>query len=245
MTRYEHEFVEITAFGHKFRVLQGLAEDLITLEREGVIYSHFWSNEIQDFKYYRIKFLPVEIFLYVEAHIAKQEFDDAINSGSTFEEALAAINNRIIADKVRSYGNYGKSLLKDGTTADLRGCYASFCGKEVEELICGGKPDRYEVLPVQPDTGIRLTTNSNKYKMIYDAFLDGYRTCKQLEIMVKFELDENVDELAGGDNLGKVIFNLIMWAERTGRFDELIKGAISHNPRNLRVQSLIQFIDNR
>jgi hypothetical protein len=143
----EPEYTEIKAFGHRFRVLSGLAENLITLEREGAIYSHFWDKKAQVFKYNRINFLPSEIFQYVEAHIAKQDFDNAIEAGATFEEALNEITNSEIAERVRSYGNYGKSKLKDGSSADLRGCAASFYGKEIESLVCGRRPDRYEVLP--------------------------------------------------------------------------------------------------
>jgi hypothetical protein len=143
----EPEYIEITAFGHKFSVLSGLAEDLVTLEREGAIYSHFWNEEAQTFKYNRIKFLPTEIFQYVEAHVAKQEFEEARESGANFEEALNAITNTEIAERVRSYGDYGNTKLKDGTTIDIRGCAASFYGEEIERLVCGGRPDRYEVLP--------------------------------------------------------------------------------------------------
>lgn len=143
----EPEYIEITAFGHKFKVLSGLAEDLITLEREGAVYSHFWNEEAQIFKYNRIKFLPTEIFQYVEAHVAKQEFDEALEAGANFEEALNAVTNTELAERVRSYGDYGNTKLKDGGTIDIRGCAASFYGEEIERLVCGGRPDRYEVLP--------------------------------------------------------------------------------------------------
>ena len=69
-----YEWVEGVAFGHRFKELRGNVEDLVILEREGAIYSHFWDEESQAFRYYRIKFLPKEIFEYVEAHIARQEF---------------------------------------------------------------------------------------------------------------------------------------------------------------------------
>ncbi len=139
--------IEIKVFGHEFRLLPSLAEDLITLEREGCIFSHFWDENTQVFRYNKIQFLPSEIFQYVEAHIAKQEFNDAIDEGATFQEALNAIANAEIAERVRSYGNYGKSKLKNASTVDLRGCAASFYGPELESLVCGGRPDRYEVLP--------------------------------------------------------------------------------------------------
>lgn len=145
--REEPEYIEVEVFGHKFRDLPGIVEDLITLEREGAIYSHFWDENSEIFRYYHVKFLPLEIFQYVESHIAKQEFDKAIDQGVNFEEALGYISNPKIAERVRSYGDYGKSKLKDGTVIDIRGCAASFYGSAIESLVCGGRPDRYEVLP--------------------------------------------------------------------------------------------------
>lgn len=139
--------VEIEVFGHRFKTLPGLAEDLITLEKEGAIYSHFWDESSQTFKYYRIRLLPKEIFEYTEAHVAKQQFDDAIEKGANFEKALKAITNPMIRERVNSYGDYGNSRLKNGLVVDIRGCAASFYPPEMEALVCGQRPDRYELLP--------------------------------------------------------------------------------------------------
>jgi hypothetical protein len=46
--RKKPEYIEVEVFGHKFRELSGNAEDLITLEREGAIYSHF-GMKIQNY----------------------------------------------------------------------------------------------------------------------------------------------------------------------------------------------------
>jgi len=118
------DLVEGCAFGHSFLELRGNIEDLITLERDGAIYSHFWHEESQAFRYYRIRLLPKEIFEYVEAQLARQEFIKATMDGADLEGALAAISNAEIRERVRSYGNYGHSRLKDGTEVDLRGCAA-------------------------------------------------------------------------------------------------------------------------
>ena len=141
------ELIITNIFGHQFRTLRGLAEDLITLEKEGAIYSHFWDEKSQTARYCRIKFLPREIFEYVEAHVAKQQFDDAIENGASFEEAIEAIENPTIRKRVVSYGNYGKTVLRDGSVEDIRGCAASFYPPEIEDLVCGRRPERYEVLP--------------------------------------------------------------------------------------------------
>jgi REase_DpnII-MboI len=143
----EIEETEAVVFGHRIVDLPGNVEDLITLEKEGAIYSHFWDEGSRSFRYYRIPFLPAEIYQYVEAHVARQEFRDALERGADFEDALESISNPDIAQRVRSYGNYGHSKLRDGREADLRGCAASFFPSEIEDLVCGGRPDRYQSLP--------------------------------------------------------------------------------------------------
>lgn len=143
----DDDFIEIEAFGHCFLALRGNAEDLITLEKEGAIYSHFWDEASQTFRYYRIRFLPIEIFQYVEAHIAQQQFYDAKADGASFSEALEAIQNSAIRQRVVSYGNYGQTVLKNGDIVDIRGCAASFYPPEMEAIVCGQRPDRYELLP--------------------------------------------------------------------------------------------------
>ena len=58
--------------------------------------------------------------------------------------------------------------------------------------------------------------------------------------MVRIELDESLAEISGGAGLRVLVFNLITWAERTGRVDDLIQGALRHNPGNPALQQLAQ-----
>ena len=51
--------------------------------------------------------------------------------------------------------------------------------------------------------------------------------------MVRIRLDEDLAAVAGGGNLSEVVFNLILWAERTGRTEELVVGASASNPQNV------------
>ena len=53
--------------------------------------------------------------------------------------------------------------------------------------------------------------------------------------MVRFQMDEQLNAIAGGDNLSRVVFDLIAWAERTGRIAELIGKAQAYNPGNARL----------
>ena len=143
----EPQDIEVEAFGHRFRTLPGLAEDLITLEREGAVYAHFWDEDSQVFKYYKISLLPKEVVEYVESHVEKQRFDDALDAGARFDEALQSIVSLEIRKRVVSYGDEGRTELRDGTVADLRGCAASCYTEELEALLCGQLLDRYEPLP--------------------------------------------------------------------------------------------------
>jgi REase_DpnII-MboI len=150
----ETRLVDVVAFGHQFHNFPaGLAQDLITLEREGAIYSHFADeakgpdeNDLWEFRYYRIQLTPPEVFQYVEAQLAYQEFHDAHAAGASFEAALDAISDSTIAERVRGYHDGGRSRLKDGTIIDLRGCAASFYPPGMEALLCGRRRDRYEEL---------------------------------------------------------------------------------------------------
>ena len=143
----EPEDIEFEAFGHRFRTIPELAEDLITLEKEGAVYTHFWDEDSQVFKYYKISLLPKEIVEYVESHVEKQRFDDALDAGASFDEALQSIVNPEIRKRVVSYGDEERTELRDGTVDDIRGCPASFYTAELEYLLCGGRLDRYEMLP--------------------------------------------------------------------------------------------------
>lgn len=60
-----------------------------------------------------------------------------------------------------------------------------------------------------------------------------------LQMMVRIELGERLETIAGGDDLNTVIFNLITWAERTHRVDDLIRGAAAFNPDHPALQRLL------
>jgi hypothetical protein len=157
----EPERVTIEAFGHTFRdLLVGNAEDLRTLEKEGAIYANFTDRgseheSLETFARYRIQLAPAEIFEYVEAHLAQQEFYEALNRTNDFTAAVVAISNEKYRKRVVEYGDYGTRETASGGSSDNRGCIASFLGPELEELTCGYKRNRYEAMPELGDTSNR------------------------------------------------------------------------------------------
>lgn len=142
----------VTAFGHDFCwLLGGIAADLVTLEKESAVYAHFWTDETEDFVYYRIPFLPSELVAYVEACKANDEFQIALESGHSYDSAVQVISDDTIRERVLNYEAFLAGL-EDPAVLDQKGCFASFLPGEIEALVCGNRPDRYESLPKLGDS---------------------------------------------------------------------------------------------
>jgi len=133
--------VSIEAFGKTFKnMMPGNAEDLRTLEKDGVIYSEFADHDedgefLDTFTRYRIRLTPKEIFEYVEASIAEQQFIKTMRETNDFTAAVLAIEGEKYRRRVTEYGGYGNGRLKDGSIYDNRGCSASFLGEHLESLV--------------------------------------------------------------------------------------------------------------
>lgn len=59
-----------------------------------------------------------------------------------------------------------------------------------------------------------------------------------LRELVRFELDERLDLVAGGINLRERVYNLVEWANSQDRVVDLIDGAVHQNPTNLELIAL-------
>lgn len=79
------------------------------------------------------------------------------------------------------------------------------------------------------------------YQEFQDALLGAFPDHDKLEQMVRYQLDENLSSVAGNGALTTVIFNLIKWAESSGRLDDLVQGARTANPGN---RALLIFEEN-
>ncbi len=66
---------------------------------------------------------------------------------------------------------------------------------------------------------------------LWQALLDAY-TPSTLAQMVRFQLNERLDAIAGGDNFSDRVYHLIDWAERTGQLPLLVAKAQAGNPGN-------------
>ncbi|BAZ08233.1 Miro domain-containing protein [Calothrix sp. NIES-4071] len=69
-------------------------------------------------------------------------------------------------------------------------------------------------------------------KKLLQALMDAYPTKFLLKQLLSFELDKNLDSIAGGDNLQEIVFNLIETASAEGWLKELVCSAKESNPEN-------------
>lgn len=78
-----------------------------------------------------------------------------------------------------------------------------------------------------------MNLSGSELRRIVNAILSAYPTQADLAMMVQFELEENVDAIAGGGNLTQLVFNLVTkWAIPRGKISRLIIAAYETNPGN-------------
>ncbi|WP_063800830.1 GUN4 domain-containing protein [Mastigocoleus testarum] len=79
-------------------------------------------------------------------------------------------------------------------------------------------------------------------KQFHDALLSAFPSKANLEQMVSFELNENLDTIATGGSYSEVVFKLIEWSEARGKVENLLDAARSSNPGNPKLQGFAQQI---
>ena len=67
-------------------------------------------------------------------------------------------------------------------------------------------------------------------KQITQALLAAFPDEDALAMMVKFELDKNLNELASGGNITVLTFKFVEWAVGTGNIENVVAGALRQNP---------------
>lgn len=75
-------------------------------------------------------------------------------------------------------------------------------------------------------------------EQLQEALLDAFASHGALRMLARIELEQNLDAIAGGENLRVLVFNLISWAEQTGAVAQLIEGACRQNAGNPKLRDL-------
>jgi hypothetical protein len=68
------------------------------------------------------------------------------------------------------------------------------------------------------------------------ALLSAFPSPGDLQQVAAFKLGENLSVIAGGNNYGEIVFNLIQWAQAHEKIEHLIVGARQVNPGNPRLR---------
>jgi hypothetical protein len=114
-----------------------------SLERESVLYSDHWVEELQDFRHVRISLTPEEAREYARRSWAYELW---LRAGSPKWARDVPGIDPDIADEADSY----PSRLKDGRVIPRPyHCFAAFLGRHLERLACSWVPERTTIIELQ------------------------------------------------------------------------------------------------
>ncbi|MBD2519538.1 hypothetical protein H6G93_32180 [Nostoc sp. FACHB-973] len=81
----------------------------------------------------------------------------------------------------------------------------------------------------------------SKIKQLIDAILHAYPDKTDLVMVVKFELEENLEAIAGNGNLKHIVFKLVTdWAIPNGKLEKLFQACYQDRPDNPKLKELAQ-----
>ncbi|MBX9258543.1 hypothetical protein H1Q63_32280 [Desmonostoc muscorum CCALA 125] len=85
----------------------------------------------------------------------------------------------------------------------------------------------------------------NKKKYLIDAIIHAYPDKTDLAMLVNFELGENLEAIAGGENLHDLVFKLVTgWAIPNGKLEKLFQVCYQDRPDNRKLKELEQQYQN-
>jgi hypothetical protein len=86
-----------------------------------------------------------------------------------------------------------------------------------------------------------MALSGTQYKSLHAALLGAF-TKSSLKQMLRFEMEEDLDHIAGGGSLSEIVSALLDWSERHGRTNDLVEAAHRDNPGNQALTSVWQEI---
>ncbi|KYC36465.1 hypothetical protein WA1_42955 [Scytonema hofmannii PCC 7110] len=75
-------------------------------------------------------------------------------------------------------------------------------------------------------------------KQFCDALMDAFRSQKDLEMMLSYELNWKLNQIAGGENYQQIVFSLLDYADAQGQLKELLNGAKRANTGNRKLRDM-------
>jgi hypothetical protein len=84
-----------------------------------------------------------------------------------------------------------------------------------------------------------------EFLQLEEALASAFPGRNDLERMVRFKLDENLEQIAGAGFYSDVLFRLIQWAESHGRIPDLVTAARETNPGNVMLQQFEDVLEGK
>ena len=89
-----------------------------------------------------------------------------------------------------------------------------------------------------------MRLNGEQRRRFHKSLLNAFPSKPLLKQMVDFELDENLDAIAVGENHSDTVFELINWARKEGKVKKLLTAARKSNPGNLELRNFEEQMRN-
>ena len=119
------------AYGKEFtHIPEHVREDLETLEREGVIYTDHWIDEVDDFRHVSIEFTPEECDAFARRSWAYELFLRA--DDPTWAAEIPGIDD----DIAKQADTYSLHLRNGVVVPPPYHCFAAFLGEHLEKMVC-------------------------------------------------------------------------------------------------------------
>lgn len=126
-------------------------QELLSLEREGVIYTEHWQDELEDFRHVQIRLSPNEIDEYVRGYWSYELF---LRAGLP---PRASNVQDIPPDIAARADSYQLHTLEGPVPDPPHHCPAAFLGQDLEAIVCGMRPDRVSVLEQSGREALKTT----------------------------------------------------------------------------------------
>jgi hypothetical protein len=178
-------------------------------------------------------------------------FYDVLGSGGNYERAFRIAANALeLEDKLAAANPV---LVKSPTAGTVPAPIAVPVTSQARPNSAVTAPA--QSTPIQPSTATPSSRNpppaaassaplsitrlsGSQFKQLHEALLSAFDQ-ESLTKMVRLEMDVNINSVAGGSNLSAIAYNLIDWAQRTGRLGELIAASDRSSGDNPDIQAFV------
>ncbi|MEA5578307.1 effector-associated domain EAD1-containing protein [Anabaena sp. UHCC 0451] len=87
-----------------------------------------------------------------------------------------------------------------------------------------------------------MKLSSDARKQLLKVIIDSYPDIADLEILLRLELGENLDNIAGGSTNKQKVFKLIEWADTRGKLQDLLNAISQNLPDNIELQETLKIL---